>query len=72
VADLADRPVLRPDQVTSAVLVPQMSPDETHAAITVCRAREKRSHDKPPAHMTTCLTPPTKSQVTTSQDDPAT
>jgi hypothetical protein len=55
-ADVVDRPVVRPDQVTLGVLISQVSREEVDAAITVCGVREKRSDGKLPAHVTAYLT----------------
>jgi hypothetical protein len=54
--DGADRPVVRPDQVTLGVLISQVSREEVDAAIAVCGVREKRSDGKLPAHVITYLT----------------
>jgi transposase IS4-like protein len=55
-ADVADRPVVRPDQVTLGVLISQVSREEVDAAVEVCGVREKRSDGKLPAHVITYLT----------------
>src|SRR5512144_3197259 len=55
-ANVADRPVVRTDQVTFGVLVSQVSREEIDAAIQECGVREKRSDGKLPAHVTTYLT----------------
>jgi len=55
-SDVADRPVVRPDQVTLGVLISQVSREEVDAAIEVCGVREKRSDGKLPAHVTAYLT----------------
>ena len=54
--DVADRPVVRPDQVTLGVLIAQVSREEVDAAIGVCGVREKRSDGKLPAHVTAYVT----------------
>ena len=56
VRDVADRPVVRPDQVTLGVLISQVSREEVDAAIEVCGVREKRSDGKLPAHVSAYLT----------------
>jgi hypothetical protein len=56
VTDVADRPVVRPDQVTFGVLISQVSREEVDAAIEVCGVREKRSDGKLPAHVSAYLT----------------
>jgi Insertion element 4 transposase N-terminal len=55
-SDVADRPVVGPDQVTLGVLISQVSREEVDAAIEVCGVREKRSDGKLPAHVTAYLT----------------
>src|SRR5512144_623457 len=55
-ANVADRPVVRTDQVTFGVLVSQVSREEIDAAIQECGVREKRSDGKLAAHVTTYLT----------------
>src|SRR5512144_623554 len=55
-ANVADRPVVRTDQVTFGVLVSQVSREEVDAAVAECGVREKRSDGKLPAHVTTYLT----------------
>ena len=55
-ADVVDRPVVRPDQVTLGVLVSQVPRDAVDDAVTACGVREKRSDGKLPAHVTAYLT----------------
>jgi hypothetical protein len=55
-ADVLDRPVVRPDQVTLGVLVSQVPRDAVDDAVTACGVREKRSDGKLPAHVTAYLT----------------
>ena len=54
--EVADRPVVRPDQVTLGVLVSQVPRDAVDDAVAVCGVREKRSDGKLPAHVTAYLT----------------
>jgi hypothetical protein len=56
VADVVDRPVVRPEQVTLGVLISQVPRDAVDDAVTVCGVREKRSDGKLPAHVTAYLT----------------
>lgn len=56
VSGVADRPVVRPDQVTLGVLISQVSRDAVDDAVAVCGVREKRSDGKLPAHVTAYLT----------------
>ena len=56
VRDVADRPVVRPDQVTLGVLISQVSREEVDAAVEVCGVREKRSDGKLPAHVSAYMT----------------
>jgi hypothetical protein len=53
---VADRPDVRPDQVTLGVLVDAVPRDAVDDAIAACRVREKRSDGKLPAHVITYLT----------------
>jgi hypothetical protein len=55
-ADVVDRAVVRPDQVTLGVLVSQVPRDAVDDAVAVCGVREKRSDGKLPAHVTAYLT----------------
>ena len=55
-ADVPDRPVVRPDQVTLGVLVSQVPRDAVDDAVTACGVREKRSDGKLPAHVAAYLT----------------
>ena len=55
-ADVVDRPVVRPDQVTLGVLISQVSREEVDAAVAECGVGEKRSDGKLPAHLTVYLT----------------
>src|SRR5712691_5035767 len=54
--EVADRPVVRPDQVTLGVLVSRVPRDAVDDAVAVCGVREKRSDGKLPAHVTAYLT----------------
>lgn len=54
--DVADRPVVRTDQVSLGVLVSQVSRDVVDDAVAVCGVREKRSDGKLPAHVALYLT----------------
>jgi Insertion element 4 transposase N-terminal/Transposase DDE domain len=54
--EVADRPVVRPDQVTVGVLVSRVPRDAVDDAVAVCGVREKRSDGKLPAHVTAYLT----------------
>lgn len=55
-SDVADRPVVRPDQVTLGVLVSEVPRDAVDDAVAVCGVREKRSDGKLPAHVAVYLT----------------
>ena len=55
-SDGADRPVVRPDQVTLGVLVSEVPRDAVDDAVAVCGVREKRSDGKLPAHVAVYLT----------------
>jgi len=55
-ADVLDRPVVRPDQVTVGVLVSQVPRDAVDDAVMACGVRERRSDGKLPAHVTAYLT----------------
>ena len=55
-SDVADRPVVRPDQVTVGVLVSEVPRDAVDDAVAVCGVREKRSDGKLPAHVAVYLT----------------
>jgi hypothetical protein len=54
--EVADRPVVRPDQVTLGMLVSRVPRDAVDDAVAVCGVREKRSDGKLPAHVTAYLT----------------
>src|SRR6266542_1355455 len=55
-AEVADRSVVRADQVTLGVLVSEVPRDAVDDAITACGVREKRSDGKLPAHVAVYLT----------------
>jgi hypothetical protein len=55
-ADVVDRPVVHPDQVTLGVLISQVPRDAVDDAVTACGVGEKRSDGKLPAHVTMYLT----------------
>jgi len=55
-ADVLDRPVVRPDQVTLGVLISEVPRDAVDDAVRVCGVREQRSDGKLPAHVTAYLT----------------
>lgn len=55
-AEVVDRPVVRPDQVTLGVLISQVPRDAVDDAVVACGVREKRSDGKLPAHVTAYLT----------------
>jgi hypothetical protein len=56
VTGVADRPVVRADQVTLGVLVSEVPRDAVDDAVAVCGVREKRSDGKLPAHVAVYLT----------------
>jgi hypothetical protein len=55
-ADVVDRPVVRPDQVTLGVLISEVPRDAVDDAVAACGVREQRSDGKLPAHVTAYLT----------------
>jgi hypothetical protein len=55
-AEVADRRVVRADQVTLGVLVSEVPRDAVDDAVTACGVREKRSDGKLPAHVAVYVT----------------